>query len=895
METILCFPGGRTGTYDIPESVKNIAVRAFTDCSGLTNVTIPESAMSIGSWAFSNCYSLTNITIPPSVTKIGNQAFSFCTGLTSATIPPSVAKIEWYTFDNCYRMTNIVIPLSVTSVEDGAFINCWGLTDVYYAGTQENWDTISIGNYNEYLTDATIHFAKEILASGTCGAQGDNLTWILYDDGELAIEGNGDMAQFNQGAPWGDYRQQITGLSIGNGVTSIGNFAFSGFTNLPKVVIPASVVDIGYCAFDHCQKLASFEVETDNPVYCSVDGYLYSSDMKTLIRCPGAKTGTIVIPNSVKYLGTDAFRTCSGQMSVIIPEGVETVGQGTFFQCTGLTEITLPNSLSTIGHGAFQHCKSLTNVTIPAGVTNIEYAAFTLCDNLIDFVVASENPAYCTLDGAIYTSDMKTLVCYPCGRTGSLTIPNGVTRILQNTFQGSRLTNIVIPDGITEIDFATFTVSNLKTVTIPASVTKIDVYAFNCRNLTDVFFNGTEEQWNAIKKEAEGNDPLFSAAIHYNAQTVTINYDANGGEGMMDFQMAAKNETCTLLPNTFTNGNLIFAGWNTEPDGSGVTFGNRAEVTPEDDMTLYAQWAKKITVSYYKNDETSLRFAASAPCNIAFNLRTLADIEEIAQRRGRTFLRPGYEFVGWSLTPDIAPDDSSIIPDGAEVTFEKDTTLYAIWREEAWFPITYTVSPESNGSGIVQMKNGDQVLGGNSVIRDDNGNIIIKGNGSNTWLVKKNAETNLSMTVRTSTNSGAYVSLNNGDYISFTGEHSFDLDQVTQQMAYTVVFIKDRTSPRSDVLLKLPASLTSVEDEAFAGGAFTEIVVPVQVEEIGPRAFAGCPNLKAVFILGETTEIAPNAFEHVEGVTIYCKFNSKAMNFAKENGFNYMLFYKNFS
>jgi hypothetical protein len=806
----------------------------------------------------------------------------------------------------------------------------------------------------------------DTIASGTCGAQGDNLTWTLYDDGELVIEGSGDMARFNQGNPWRDYSNQVTKLTIVNGVTSITDYAFNGFTNLPKVVIPASVVDIGYYAFDYCLKLSSFEVNADNPAYCSVDGILYTSDMKTFVRCPETKTGTIVIPNSVKYLEPDAFRYCSGQMNVVIPDGVETIKRGTFFSCRGLTGITFPNSLSTIGPGAFQHCHSLTSVTIPAGVTNIEYAAFTLCDNLVDFVVASENPAYCVFDGAIYTSDMKTLVCYPCGRSGSLTIPNGVTQIVQNTFQGSHLTNIVIPDGITEIDFATFTVSNLKTVTIPASVTKIDVYAFNCRNLTDVFFSGTEEQWNAIEKEAEGNDPLFSAAIHYNVQTVTINYDANGGEGMMDFQMAAKNETCTLLPNTFTNGDLIFAGWNTEPDGSGVTFGNRAEVTPEDDMTLYAQWAEKVKVTYNPNGGSpeSPRRVQYLPKDIPAKIATMEKIG---------YTRTCYEFIGWSPIPEIDPNDPRIIPDGGEVCFdedtilyaqwlktrvkvsldpnggdgtrkaqlipigvsaklasiekvgysredyifigwspisevdpsdpriipncgevcyEDDTTLYAIWRHATWIPINYTISQESNGSGIIQMKNGDQVLTSNSVIRDDNGNIIIKGNGSNTWLVEENAETDLSMTVKTSTNSGAYVSLNNGAYIAFTGERSFNLGQVIQQMEYTVVFINGRTSPRTDALLKLPASLTSVEDEAFAGGAFTDIVVPVQVEEIGPRAFAGCPNLKSVFILGETTEIAQNAFEHVEGVTIYCKFNSKAMNFAKENGFNYKLFYE---
>ena len=85
-----------------------------------------------------------------------------------------------------------------------------------------------------------------------------------------------------------------------------------------------------------------------------------------------------------------------------------------------------------------------------------------------------------------------------CGRTGSLTIPNGVERIEKNAYHGNALTSVIIPEGVTEIGWAAFTVSSLSTATIPESITKINDYAFNCRNLTDVYYGGTEEQWNSV-------------------------------------------------------------------------------------------------------------------------------------------------------------------------------------------------------------------------------------------------------------------------------------------------------------------------------------------------------------------------------------------------------------
>ena len=178
----------------LPDSVTSIDENAFSWCTGLTSVTIPDSVTSIGNGAFSGCSGLTSITVadgntsyksedgvlfvkdgsellcypagktdtsytlPEGVTSIGRYAFGGCTGLTSVTLPDSVASIGRYAFEYCYGLTSVTIPDSVTSIGDWAFLNCSGLSDVYFSGSEEEWNNIDIGMGNEYLTGATIHY-----------------------------------------------------------------------------------------------------------------------------------------------------------------------------------------------------------------------------------------------------------------------------------------------------------------------------------------------------------------------------------------------------------------------------------------------------------------------------------------------------------------------------------------------------------------------------------------------------------------------------------------------------------------------------------------------------------------------------------------------------------------
>ncbi len=142
----------------IPDSVTSIGDGAFFNCDSLTSITIPDSMTSIGASAFESCSSLTSITIPDSVTSIGSHAFLSCSSLTSITIPDSVTSIGYGAFYNCDNLTSITIPDSVTNVGDAAFDYCVSLSDVYYTGTEEEWNAIIISSRNECLTNATIHY-----------------------------------------------------------------------------------------------------------------------------------------------------------------------------------------------------------------------------------------------------------------------------------------------------------------------------------------------------------------------------------------------------------------------------------------------------------------------------------------------------------------------------------------------------------------------------------------------------------------------------------------------------------------------------------------------------------------------------------------------------------------
>ena len=184
----------------IPDSVTNIGDSAFECCTSLTNITIPDSVTSIGNDAFYSCYftfgsfvnnskcqynrgetivdtdsdgfcikdnvlvkmrpnyAIDEVSIPNGVIKIGDYAFEYCTSLTNITIPDSVTSISDYAFEYCASLTSVTIGNSVTDIGYAAFSGCDNLKNIYYKGSQEEWNKINIRDNNNNLTNATIYY-----------------------------------------------------------------------------------------------------------------------------------------------------------------------------------------------------------------------------------------------------------------------------------------------------------------------------------------------------------------------------------------------------------------------------------------------------------------------------------------------------------------------------------------------------------------------------------------------------------------------------------------------------------------------------------------------------------------------------------------------------------------
>ena len=182
--------GCKTSVIPSDGSVTSIGSSAFRGCKDLTSITIPDSVTYIGSGAFASCTGLTSITIPDSVTSIDNEAFSSCTRLTSVTIGNRVTFICDFTFFGCSGLTSVTIGNSVTGVGYNAFAGCSGLTTVFYAGTAEQWDAISIHSRtsNTNLTSATRYYYSETEpALNADGTAYDGNFWHYDTDGNVSI------------------------------------------------------------------------------------------------------------------------------------------------------------------------------------------------------------------------------------------------------------------------------------------------------------------------------------------------------------------------------------------------------------------------------------------------------------------------------------------------------------------------------------------------------------------------------------------------------------------------------------------------------------------------------------------------------------------------------------
>lgn len=370
--------------------------------------------------------------------------------------------------------------------------------------------------------------------------------------GDIEISVQGGVGSIAENGFSSSYKnvEEITKITIGSGIISIGQQGFNGCKNLKTVIIGADVKEIGDNAFAACSSIEEFVVDENNEYFTSINGDLYSKEGSVLIRYAVAKDNNecdlsgnnnlveisetafegckkltkIVLPDTVTKIGDQAFQYCEVLESITLPKNLAEISKNAFEGCTSLKSIEIPNSVTCIEEYGFEGCTSLESITIPNSVTSIGRSAFSRCTSLKEVIfeegsqltsIGSNAFSYCTSLESVYykgTIEDWCRIAFYSDNSNPMYYAEHFYMLDENN-EWHEVTEIVIPDTITSIgDYQFYGFDNITKVIIPTSVVSIGFKAFyNCTSLTIYcealsqptgwdsmwYFNVVEVKWGA--------------------------------------------------------------------------------------------------------------------------------------------------------------------------------------------------------------------------------------------------------------------------------------------------------------------------------------------------------------------------------------------------------------
>ena len=521
-------------SYDgVPNSLKEVVItreidiKGFYNCRGITSVIIKSNARSIEEGAFMGCEELENVVLPNSITSIGESAFSGCYSLQNIAIPSTVSNIGSYAFAYCRELESIAVPNSVVSIGLGVFRGCNELEkiNIPFVGAELNETQNTHFGYifgaggnseNHYYVPSSL---KEVVLTG--GNDIDD--WAFY--GCASLESVSIPNSITSIGAWAFFEcSELINIIIPDSVTSIGTDAFVNCTSLSNIVVSNNVTSIPHALFYGCSQLKSLTIPfvgaTLNGVENSYFGYLFGAD--------NSVDNEMYVPNSLKQvvitgganIGSEAFYYCSSLTSIIIPHSVTNIGSAAFTGCSGLISITIPSSVTSIGEYAFYGCNLIycEAITKPTGwhdnwIGGRGCPVVWDCNN--NDSDANGNIYYISDAGIIYALN-NSCASVIMGQSGALSgslivyekliykdVKYTVTYINESAFTACvYLDEVVIGDGIIIIGrYAFYNCFRMTSILIGNNIKSIGDWAFAyCSNLESIKFEGTMEQWQAISK-----------------------------------------------------------------------------------------------------------------------------------------------------------------------------------------------------------------------------------------------------------------------------------------------------------------------------------------------------------------------------------------------------------
>lgn len=451
---------------------ETVSEYAFKGCISLQTVTVPDSVKSIAKGAFSECKALKSVTIPfigPSEAEMSDSFLGYLFGAESPfdhkdTVPQSLEsvtltkgeKLPARAFYECEFLSEINLPDTLKWIGAYAFQSCQYLEEIVIPKGVETIqaDILKDCSYIKSLTVPFIGKKKSDTRSLLYFFDSDSITIS-----EANIPGSLEKVTLTNSYFATGFREcrNIKDIVLCDGIAEITGNAFYGCTALRSIYIPSTVAKISAGAFSDLSCLE--EVTIDGSALTSI------------------KNGT--------------FRNCFALKKITIPDSVTVIGQSAFENCYALTEINIPQSVTALESNAFHSCKSLTRVTGCEGLTLINQYAFEKCTALESIPLPN------TLISINYGAFTE------CTSLKSITLPESLRKLGGKAFSGcSSLTEIVIPKGIKTVMHNTFeNCTSIEKITLHAGIGTIYSEAFfNNTSLGDIYYEGTKEEWDKVKR-----------------------------------------------------------------------------------------------------------------------------------------------------------------------------------------------------------------------------------------------------------------------------------------------------------------------------------------------------------------------------------------------------------
>ncbi len=509
---LLKYPQSKSDNYyEPPSTLEEIGAYSFFDSVNLKEVNINSPLKKIGDYAFTGALSLSSVSIGTTVSEIGKYAFAN-TALKTIALSSELNELGEGVFASS-ELTNIELPSSIERIPYAAFYN--------------NENLYSVKHSAKYI-DA-FAFARTGLSS------------VIIPQNVIEV-GNSAFSEC----------LKLESVKFNDFTEKIGNKVFYGCSMLKTVRLSSGLKTLGNSVFDECNRLEAINIGASNKYYASDNGILYTGGKKKLIKYPPANPDTFFeIPVSVTEIEEGAFSDCRylDEFRLEHTNGEFEIEDGILFNDTKsvliqyplgktLDTYTVPDSVRKIGTKAFKGALISGYINISYNVSEIGEYAFDNCSGLEAIYANNTNRHYISEDGVLYNIDKTELIKYPNKKTEKFVVPDSVKTIKKGAFKNASVKFVVLGDNVEKIEESAFENSKLetiqfnenlnkiytrafaktplKTVDLPKTVDNIGSYAFeDCQFLSDITLNSQEVPYLG-SNFLDGCDSLESINVEYN-------------------------------------------------------------------------------------------------------------------------------------------------------------------------------------------------------------------------------------------------------------------------------------------------------------------------------------------------------------------------------------------